>query len=133
MMIQTGKLFTHIKFVKVYQNVFRIFPLGVHISLQFNEFHLAIFRIVFNCQIKRLCKQFQFNCILSEIWKSVCKLITQLLRTTFIFSAIQIRKFQFPAFKSHEMGQCSYTQQKPEMFQFLLKSTNMIKQMMHMQ
>ena len=39
MMGQIGKLFAHIEFVKVYQTVFRIFPLGVYVSLQFNEFH----------------------------------------------------------------------------------------------
>ena len=121
---QIGKLFTHIEFVKVYQTVFRIFPLGVHASLQFNNFHLAIVRTVFYCQIKRLSKQFE---LISFCLKSVCKLSTQLLYTNFIVSAIQIRKFQFSGCKTCEMGQCGSTQLSLENFQFLLKSTNMLK------
>ena len=128
---QIGKLFTHIQFVKVYQTVFRIFPLGVHANLQFNKFHLAIVRTVFYCQIKRLSKQFEFNLILSEIWKSVCKLSPQLLYTSFIVSAIQIRKFQFSGCKTCEIGQCGSTKLSLENFQFLLKSTNMLKQLIH--
>ena len=38
---QIWKHFTHIKFLKVYRIVFRIFLFGVHVSLQFNEYHLA--------------------------------------------------------------------------------------------
>ena len=75
-------LFTHIKFVKINQTVFRIFPLGFYISLQFNEFHLEIIRTVYHYQIKGLSKQLQFDFVLSEICKSVCKLITQLLYTS---------------------------------------------------
>ena len=102
---QIGILFTHIEFVEIYQTVFRIFPLGIHISMLFNEFHLEIIRTVFHYQIKGLSKQLQFTCIvmqeliklqfnfiLSEICKSVCKLITQLLHTSSIVSVILERK-----------------------------------------
>ena len=78
---QIGILFTRIEFIKIYQTVFRIFSLGFYIRLQFNEFHLEIIRTVFHYQSKGLSKQLQFNFILSEICKSVCKLITQLLYT----------------------------------------------------
>ena len=129
MMGQIGKHFIRIKFVKVYQTVFGIFPLGVHVSLQFNEFYLAILRTVFHCQIKRLSKQFQLNFVFSEILKSVWKLIPQLLYTSSIFSPIQVRKFQFPGCKTHEIGQCDSTQLNLEKFQFFLKSANMPKQL----
>lgn len=43
---QIGILFTNIEFVKIYQTVFKIFSLGFHISLQFNEFHSEIIRHV---------------------------------------------------------------------------------------
>ena len=48
---QIGKISTNIEFVKVHQAIFRISLLGVPVSLQFNEFHLAIIRTVFHCQI----------------------------------------------------------------------------------
>ena len=102
---QIGILFTYIEFVKINQSVFRIFPLGFYISLQFNKFHLEIIRTVFHYQIKGLSKQLQFNFVLSEICKSFCKLITQLLYTSSIISAIQIRKFQFPSCKTRETRQ----------------------------
>ena len=130
-MTHNGILFTHIKFVKIYQTVFRIFPLGFYISLQFNEFLMEIIRTVFHYQIKMLSKQLQFNFVLSEIYKSVCKLITQLLYTSSIVSAIQISKFQFPGCKTRKMCQCCSTQLNLKKSQFLLKSTNMLKHLIH--
>ena len=131
MMGQIGILFTHIEFVKIYQAVFRIFPHGFHIILQFNELHLEIIRTVFHYQIKGLSKQLQFYLIFSEICKSVCKLITQVLYTSFIVSAIQIRKFQFPCCKTSEMRQMLLYLTEPEKVQFLFKSTNMLKHLIH--
>ena len=43
---QIGKLTTNMEFVKVHQPSFKI--CSVHVSLQFNEFHLAIIRTVFH-------------------------------------------------------------------------------------
>ena len=51
---QIGILFANMKFVKIYQSVFRIFSLGFHISLQLNEFHIEIISAVFHYQIKGL-------------------------------------------------------------------------------
>ena len=46
--------FPQTEFVKVHKTIFRISPLGVHVCLQFNEFHLAIVRTVFHCQVKKV-------------------------------------------------------------------------------
>ena len=73
---QIGIFFTYIKFVKIFQTVFRIFHRIFHINMQFNEFHLAIIKAVFHFQIKGMTKQFQSNFLSSEISKSVCKLFT---------------------------------------------------------
>ena len=53
---RVGKPSTNIEFVKFHQATFRISPLGVHVSLQLNEFHLAI-----HCQVKWMDKHPYFN------------------------------------------------------------------------
>ena len=47
MMGEILKVSTSIEFVNILQTIFIISP-GVHVSLQFNEFHLAIARTVFH-------------------------------------------------------------------------------------
>ena len=49
---QIVKPSTNIELVKVHQTIFKISHLGVHVSLHFIEFHLAIVRTVFHCQNK---------------------------------------------------------------------------------
>ena len=49
---QTGTLSTSLEFVDVHKTIHRLSPLGVHVTLQFNEFHLVIGKTVLHCQIK---------------------------------------------------------------------------------
>ena len=65
-----GILPTNIDFVNVHQTIFRIFSLGVHVSLQFNEFHLAIIRTVFHC--KSIGRANNFTLISSRLNSETC-------------------------------------------------------------
>ena len=58
-----GKLSIDMEFVKVQQTILGISPLGVHVSLHFNEFHLAIVRTVIDYQVKRMSRQLYFNLV----------------------------------------------------------------------
>ena len=112
-------------------NYLRISPLGVHVSLQFNELHLAIIRTVLHCQIKRMSKQPYLNIILSEIWKPACELIAWPLNTSYIATGIKVRKFLLAGCKTRDMGQPGSSQLNLNQFQFFLRSTNMLTQLIH--
>jgi len=112
--------FSHTEFVKIYQTVFRICPLGFHISLQFNEFHLEIIRTVFHSQIKGLSKQFQFDFILSEI-VLYCLLFTEKKR-------VRCNKKQTPFLNTWKHSQaCSWETEKTLRLssRYSLKSVNL--------
>ena len=66
LMGQVRKPSTDVAFYKTIQAIKKS-HLGVYVSLQFSEFHLAIVRTVFHCQIKRMSKQLYFNLISSEL------------------------------------------------------------------